>query len=185
MHTSPAAGCIKCLRVDFLVATEHRGVKGVNCAYMDLVHLLSFCSVKMLLSKYTCSSCSDTSYFKSTGNCHVMIPPPQKISTAVFTFVMCKFKLVQSSAAPGLSVLHLMGRCYRLTNVVKAAVRRSLCFPRASCDPHLITDSILHIFFSYDTPPLARFHFFLLHKGFTTVPALHSSFLACLSDVLI
>lgn len=25
MHTSPAAGCIKCLRVDFLVATEHRG----------------------------------------------------------------------------------------------------------------------------------------------------------------
>lgn len=92
------------------------------------------------------------------------------------------FKLVQSSAAPGLSVLQLMRRCYRLTNVVKATVRQSLCFPWAACDPHLITDSILHIFFSYNTPTFGSFPF--LPQVFTTVPALDPSFLTRLSDVL-
>lgn len=77
-----------------------------------------------------------------------------------FIFVECMFELVRSSAAPALR------RRYRLTSVAKAAVIQSLCFPWAACDPHHITDSILHIFFSHRTPPLAHFHPFLLHKGF-------------------
>lgn len=150
---------------------------------MDLVHLVYIFSVKMLFRKYTRPSCSDPNYFKSEQTHHALIFPNFRCS--FFIFVKCTFRLLQSSAAPGLSVLHLLRRRYRLTGAAKAAVIQSLCFPWAACDPHHITDSVLHIFFSHDTPPLAPFHPFLLHKGFATIPALDPSFHTCLSDVLI
>lgn len=57
---------------------------------------------------------------------------------------------------------------------------QSLCFPRAAWDPHLITDSSLHIVISHDTCPLAHFLFPL--KDFTTVSVLDPFFHNCLAD---
>lgn len=84
-----------------LVCYEDKGL----CTYMDFYRLVYIFSVRILFSKYTPALCSDPKCLKSKQTHHVEIFPNL---SCCFSFVKCKNKLVQSSTAPGLSVLHLL-----------------------------------------------------------------------------
>lgn len=71
-----------------------------------------------------------------------------------FSFVECKYKLVQSSSTPGLSVLHLLRQCCRLTSPTKGCGDTMFVLSMVSLwsPPHHWL-----LFAYFHTPPLAHF----------------------------
>lgn len=133
----------------------------MHCSYVDLVYLCTF-SVWgcYLVSTYVPRDHTPT-FFKVIADSSCVFPNPSHW----FTFDKCKYTLVQSSTAPGLSV------GMTLTGYLALPRLRwySVCaFHGQPVSSSRFADSVLHIFLAQGAPTLAHFHLFLMHHSSST-----------------